>query len=1009
VTAAASKIPVSVDYTGRDYYALREALIERVKSATNNQWQGTDASDFGLVLIEAFAYMGDLTNYYIDRIANEAYLFTATQRQTLLNLASMYGYTPTGYVGSVVDVTFTSSAGYSGQVGASILEEATFNNDTYPHVAQLVIPNNNPFTAGDSIIVTGMTSSAYNGRWTVLATGKDAINRPVVAYQPKFDITNIVNGTGTFTVTTSVNHGIIKDETIALADVGGYNGNWLVDSASENTLVIKPANNTATINFVKTNGSGEVTYSAVNDFIVGQKVTITGVSPTAYNLTNATVASVTKTNAIVTMAASAGSSKSIYTVSQPITVGQVVTVTSLLPIGYNLTNAVVTDVANLTATITGVAGSGSEITYTANNTFVKGQYVHISGVTPTEYNGVAVITFADATTFKIAGTATSAYSSGGSAVVYQFKAANSENATFTQGGYAVVNQFTVANSATGTYSSGGVATPSLTGATYSSGGNVYYANLPAANYAIPTGMVYTVGTTTVPAGTQLQAEVSFEDKTQQVMFTTTSDAVVGHMGNVDNSVVVQAIQGEDVSYRAANLLNPLLSHDINGELIGTSTGSPDQTFKLAETIVDKNLINIFVDEGTYYSKWQQVQHISDFGPSASVYSVSVNASGTLLVNFGDGVSGAIPPQGASIKAQYFVGGGPIGNVGLNTINTIVSVPTVTSTQETTLKTKISVTNNSAAAGGADPESNDVIRYNAPRSLRALNRAVTLEDYGNLALSYRGVGKANATAEAKTSVTVYVAPTNTSNEVTPGLSSGLPLASQVQLQSDVHDYLSDKSQIGTTITVTYPDYVPVNVEVTYTALPQYLDATVRANLTNKLLNSFSYNYVDFEDIITPEEVEFKLRQVDGVQNVKVTALHRSGGSGRTSLIGSPSEIFVFIQDNLTLTAAPNDATLHPTNGLDVLSSSVSIGTWNQAFNPAVTDYTVTLPNSTTSVDIKPILNDAVNALVTVNNSVVASGSTKNVNTSVGNTVVVVSVTAGDGVTVRNYKLTLIRVS
>jgi hypothetical protein len=87
-----SNIPLAVDYTSRDYYSLRDELIARVKARVNvvdanRQWTGEDPADFGVALIEAFAYMGDIVNYYIDRIANESYLPTATQRKNIINLS----------------------------------------------------------------------------------------------------------------------------------------------------------------------------------------------------------------------------------------------------------------------------------------------------------------------------------------------------------------------------------------------------------------------------------------------------------------------------------------------------------------------------------------------------------------------------------------------------------------------------------------------------------------------------------------------------------------------------------------------------------------------------------------------------------------------------------------------------------------------------------------------------------------------------------------------------------
>jgi hypothetical protein len=68
------------------------------------------------------------------------------------------------------------------------------------------------------------------------------------------------------------------------------------------------------------------------------------------------------------------------------------------------------------STITGVSGSGTEITYTANNTFTVGEVVTISGINPDVYNSsTAKITARTSTTFKIAGTANTTYVSGGTA------------------------------------------------------------------------------------------------------------------------------------------------------------------------------------------------------------------------------------------------------------------------------------------------------------------------------------------------------------------------------------------------------------------------------------------------------------------------------------------------------------------------------------------------------------------------------------------------------------------
>jgi len=88
--------PLTIDYTSRDFESLRLDLIERVKSRVP-EWRGENPADFGLAMIEAFAHLGDIVSYYIDRVANENSIFTAVQRQSLINIAKSYGYVPSGY------------------------------------------------------------------------------------------------------------------------------------------------------------------------------------------------------------------------------------------------------------------------------------------------------------------------------------------------------------------------------------------------------------------------------------------------------------------------------------------------------------------------------------------------------------------------------------------------------------------------------------------------------------------------------------------------------------------------------------------------------------------------------------------------------------------------------------------------------------------------------------------------------------------------------------------------
>ena len=109
MTTPASSIPISVDYTGKDYYALRDELIARIQDRIPHR-TATDPADFGVALVEAFAYLGDLINYYIDRNANESFIGTATQRKSVLNIEQNYGYIPAGYRQAYTTLTFTNTS-----------------------------------------------------------------------------------------------------------------------------------------------------------------------------------------------------------------------------------------------------------------------------------------------------------------------------------------------------------------------------------------------------------------------------------------------------------------------------------------------------------------------------------------------------------------------------------------------------------------------------------------------------------------------------------------------------------------------------------------------------------------------------------------------------------------------------------------------------------------------------------------------------------------------------------
>lgn len=98
-----------IDYTSRDYASIRTDLINAIPDWLP-EWTNRSESDFGIVLIEMFAYMGDIMGYYIDRVANESFINTAVQRASVLSLAGMIDYRPAGRAAATTELSFTISA-----------------------------------------------------------------------------------------------------------------------------------------------------------------------------------------------------------------------------------------------------------------------------------------------------------------------------------------------------------------------------------------------------------------------------------------------------------------------------------------------------------------------------------------------------------------------------------------------------------------------------------------------------------------------------------------------------------------------------------------------------------------------------------------------------------------------------------------------------------------------------------------------------------------------------------
>lgn len=81
-----------IDYMARDYESLLQAMRAQIP-AKLPEWQDfANEADFGNVLLELFAHIGDILSYYQDRVANESYLSTARTRRSVIEHLRLIGY-----------------------------------------------------------------------------------------------------------------------------------------------------------------------------------------------------------------------------------------------------------------------------------------------------------------------------------------------------------------------------------------------------------------------------------------------------------------------------------------------------------------------------------------------------------------------------------------------------------------------------------------------------------------------------------------------------------------------------------------------------------------------------------------------------------------------------------------------------------------------------------------------------------------------------------------------------
>jgi hypothetical protein len=265
-------------------------------------------------------------------------------------------------------------------------------------------------------------------------------------------------------------------------------------------------------------------------------------------------------------------------------------------------------------------------------------------------------------------------------------------------------------------------------------------------------------------------------------------------------------------------------------------------------------LEVFVNE----VRWTEVPFLFGHGPQERIYSTWTDDTGSTVVQFGDGRTGARPPTGQdNIRAVYRRG------IGLGGLVKKTGSLTAPMTRPLGLA---GVSNPLPPSGAADPESVDELRDNLPLRVMTLERVVSLRDYEDFSRAFAGVRKALAVevwdGERRGVVITVAGPEGAA--IPPGSNVHDSLTAALRRFGDPHVPLTVDSYRSALF----------RLDATLTTDPAYQPETVRSQVADRLGRAFGFEARTLGQPVTLSEVIAEIHAVEGVVAVDVNELYRT---------------------------------------------------------------------------------------------------------------------------------------
>jgi len=294
------------------------------------------------------------------------------------------------------------------------------------------------------------------------------------------------------------------------------------------------------------------------------------------------------------------------------------------------------------------------------------------------------------------------------------------------------------------------------------------------------------------------------------------------------------------------------------EVLGSGDGSKTlQSFELKQfpltyvsasnpTGVDSTLKLIVND-----MQWHETDSLAGLQATDRNFITKTDDEDKTTVTFGNGREGARLPTGVeNIRAEYRNGIGKPGNVKAGQISLIVTKP---------LGVK-EVINPLRASGGADRERRERARNNAPLAVKALDRLVSVQDYEDFACIYAGIGKAHAVEITDGRRQVV--------HVTIAGADDIPIDETSDLFRNLRQALHDFGDPFQPIRLAVRELMMIVISARVRILPDYQWEPVIVRVRDTLLGAFGFESRELGQDVLLSEVISVMQAVRGVAYVDV---------------------------------------------------------------------------------------------------------------------------------------------